>query len=261
MLSFYISRYASNEEQAGLVFRAVKSIRLIYPTAPITVVDDGSDARFPLDNLTENDPNVRQMTNAFKGSGEVGTLRAFLTHGAADEVAVVMHDSMVMRRPLPADQGLGAKEGVRFLWHFDRYELMHLHASLAVISTMREFNVSNSARLLVMLMYGMNKNWTGCFGMAMVVRHSRLAKLQERTGFFGSDVMEKLTNREMRQACERVLSILLHVVNEGSPPITSLCGSVFDHPEAWGTRLSAAPLGALLAVPYDSVFMKTWMGR
>ena len=105
MPSFYISRYACTEDQAGLVFRAVRSVRAFHPTAPITVVDDGSDARFPLDALMDADLNLRVVTNAYKGSGEVGTLRAFLTAGAVDEVAVVMHDSMVMRRPLPAGDG------------------------------------------------------------------------------------------------------------------------------------------------------------
>ena len=95
---FFVARYAACAEQARLVSRAVESIRMWHPAARVTVVDDGSPAEFAYE---PDGPLTDVVPNPYPRSGEVGTLRAaWAALPGPEDVAVAMHDSMVLTAPL-----------------------------------------------------------------------------------------------------------------------------------------------------------------
>lgn len=257
---FFISRYASSTKHAPLSRRAVESIRRIYPSALVTVVDDGSPPELA---HVPDGPLTVVVPNPYPRSGEVGTLRvAWTSLRSADDLAITMHDGMVLVAPLP-DPVLGDGADIAFLWHFDRYANMHFPRSLGLLS-----NLAMADRDLAFLadafLAGFNHSWRGCFGVALAVRKRALDAMHTRSGVFGHAFMSSVRNRESRQAAERVVGLLAHAFSRrtGAPKlIPSLCGNIFDHPAPWSTESSGYDLDRVLSSSYPGPFYKTWSGR
>lgn len=253
---FFISRYAANERQEKYIYRAVESIRLIYPDARITVVDDYSPAEY---SYAPDGPLTRVVSNPYPRSGEMGTLRAAWSSVDSEDSAVVtMHDGMVLRSPI----GLEEDEEMKFLWHFDRYFAMHLPETLRLLShlampTNDLFCVTHGFTT------GFNKTWRGCFGMSLIARKRALDRLHQGSRIFGHEFMSAVNTRSSRQGAERVVGLLAHAFAKGAGGgmIPSACGCIFDHPSPWSTHTADMSLGELLAVKYDKPFLKTWSGR
>jgi hypothetical protein len=257
---FFISRFASHPRHAPLSRRAVESIRRIYPNALVTVVDDGS----PPDLAHVPDgPLTVVVPNPYPKSGEVGTLRvAWTTLRGADQIAVTMHDGMVLVAPLP-DPVLGAETDVSFLWHFDRYGNMHFPRTLRLLSSLSMAD-RDLAALADAFLAGFNASWRGCFGVALAVKKRALDAMHFRCGIFGHSFMSQVRDRESRQAAERVVGLVAHAFarRRGAPNlIPSLCGNIFDHPSPWSTESSGHDLDRVLRSTYQGPFYKTWSGR
>jgi hypothetical protein len=203
------------------------------------------------------------VPNPYPRSGEVGTLRvAWTSLRDADDIAVTMHDGMVLVTPLP-DPALGDDVDVAFLWHFDRYANMHYSRTLGLMSALavpdRDLALLSDAFLA-----GFNDSWRGCFGVALAARKRALDSMQRRSGLFGHAFMSAVKNRESRQAAERVVGLLAHAFarrKQAPKLIPSLCGNIFDHPAPWSTESSGYDLDRVLGSGYPGPFYKSWSGR
>lgn len=255
MPHFFLSRYAANAKDASYIYRAVQSIRRIYPDARITVVDDGSPSEFEYEPDCELTALVQ---NPHPRSGEVGALMtAWSSLRAHDDVAITMHDSMVLAAPvvMPADSS------VAFLWHFDRYAAMHLPHSLRLLSRL---GLSDRHMLFLAdtFISRFNADWRGCFGVSMAVTKAALDCVNSRCRLFDPAFMSAVCTREDRQAAERIVGLVFHMFAPGIPKLVpSLCGNIFDHPRPWCTSTASQPLDALLRSGYPAPFVKTWAGR
>lgn len=257
---FFVSRYAAVAAHDRFIYRAVESIRRLYPLARVTVVDDNSSPEFtysPDCALTD------VVANPYPRSGEVGTLRvAWATLLAPDDVAVTMHDGMVLTARLPPG-GLPPGSDMCFLWHFDRYGAMHLPQTLRLLSAL---TLPDADMLLLLrgFMQGFNSTWRGCFGAALASRKRALDAVHRACGLFGAEFMGAVSTRESRQAAERVVGLVAHAYGRAPNSkglIPSVCGSIFDHPSPWSTDMAGEPLESILARRYPAPFFKTWSGR
>jgi hypothetical protein len=278
---FFISRYAPEEKHASYVVRAVESIIRIYPGARITVVDDGSPPELAYEPPADQRYRVDVVQNPYPRSGELGTLayartalsgaKSESSAGAgaddgsessagadAEAVAVTMHDTMVLIAPL---KPLRAPADVRFLWHFDRFQAMHLPTTLKLMSVLP---APGHALHFVVHDYvnGFNRTWRGCFGMALVATKRALDRMHDTHGLFDDRFIRAVDSREARQAAERIVGLVAHLSQENKGALLpSLCGCIFDNPDPWKPETGGVPLDTILQTHYQGPFYKTWAGR
>lgn len=258
---FFISRYASQKSHERYVYRAIESIRRFNVESNITVVDDGSEYKLDIANLEDSRINV--VDNPFPRSGEVGTLYVARNTLVGDEdVAVTMHDSMVLIRRFP-----NVDSDIKFLWHFNRYNLMHMSNTVRLLIAL---NVSDLklAHIVHSLVNGFGTTCTGCFGLAMCITKRALERLHAEYGIFDSSFMDIIKNRDARQAAERVIGIIacelrtkINLENGKPADISSVCGNIFEHPDPWSFELAKLDLDDLLKKDYGAPMLKTWVGR
>lgn len=281
---FFISRYAPEKKHASYVVRAVKSIVRIYPGARITVVDDASPPEFAYEPPADLRSHVDVVQNPYPRSGELGTLAYARTAlsgaesqseagaeseseagaeskseaGAEEMRAVTMHDTMVLIAPI---KYLPPAADVCFLWHFDRFHAMHLPTNLKLFSILPA--PGNALHFLVYeYVNGFNKNWRGCFGMALVATRRALDRMHETHGLFADQFIRAVDSREARQAAERIVGLVAHLSREKKAGLLpSLCGCIFDNPDPWKPETGDTPLASILATQYQGPFYKTWAGR
>lgn len=254
-VSFFISRRARCDEHSLLAHRAAESIRRLYPGAPITIVDDGSDPEF-----AASPSGATVVPNPFTGSGEAGAMKvARDSTDDPDGIVVVMHDSMVACERVDWD-GVLRESGVAYLWTFPAVKWMEREAAMRLIDQSPPL----TARLRETKLYD-GENWTGCFGAAMAARRWALDKLHDG-GVLSDDLISCVSTRGCRMGFERVVSLGTQIfVTEGGPP-PSVCGSINDHPLPFHSIRPHAPsLRSMLLfrrlVRYSGAFMKTWHGR
>ena len=254
---FFVARYAACAEQARLVSRAVESIRMWHPAARVTVVDDGSPAEFAYE---PDGPLTDVVPNPYPRSGEVGTLRAaWAALPGPEDVAVAMHDSMVLTAPLTSSCLAG--EDVAFLWHFERFPHMHLPRSLRLLSRLT-LPDRDLAALMHAFATGFGRAWTGCFGVALAARKRALDRMQAGCGVFSDRFMSGVGCREDRQAAERLVGLVANTYGARKPGgVRSVCGNIFDHPDGWSGRHSGSSLAEILALAPPGPVFKTWSGR
>jgi hypothetical protein len=222
----------------------------------VTVVDDGSSPEFPIvkDELT------RVVSNPYPRSGEIGALHcAWVSLRRPGARAVIMHDSMVLTAPLSAEALAGPD--VQYLWNFDRYETMHLPATLHLLSRL-SVPIPKLEALASNLLNGCGKTWMGCFGCSMLVTKSGLDRLHSEYGVFARAFMSSVQDREHRQAAERVMGLICAMSCGAIPP--ALCGCIFEHPSPWNMETCAWTLDEVLSGTRDSYrgpFFKSWVGR
>ncbi len=221
------------------------------------MVDDGSPEEFA---YVPGDPLTDVVPNPYPGSGEVGTLRAaWAALRGPDDAAVTMHDSMVVTAPL--SMSCLEEEDVAFLWHFDRYQHMHLPRTLRLLSRLT-IPEGELAALTAELATGFGRSWTGCFGVALAARKRALDRMQAGCGIFSERFMSGVGCREDRQAAERLVGLVANTYGARKPGgVRSVCGNIFDHPDGWSGRHSGSSLAEILALAPPGPVFKTWSGR
>lgn len=256
---FFVARYAASADHAGVVCRAIESIRMWHPAARVTVVDDGSPEEFV---YSPDGPLTDVVPNPYPRSGEVGTLRvAWATLREPEDVAVTMHDSMVLIAPLPASCLSG--DDVAFLWNFHLHEHSHVSRSLRLLSrlTVRE---PDHAVLMKKFATGFGKTWTGCFGVAMAANKKALDRMQAGCGVFSDRFMSGVRCREDRQASERLFGLVACAYGSRNPGcVGSICGNILIPWTAysWSSKHCGSSLAEILALAPKGPVFKTWFGR
>jgi hypothetical protein len=269
---FFVSRYASEERHDRYVYRAVESILAFYPGARVTVVDDGSPPEFAYVPPT-GVPNVDVVQNPFPRSGEVGTLaHARKALGADDDAAITLHDTMVLVGPVPP---LPAGSDVCFLWHFEGADCLieGFPNTLRLISRLPlppRMMFAMVSEMDAGASRGCSPTWKGCFGVALYAKKKALDRMQTISGVFSDDFLSSVNTRVLRQSAERLFGIVAHLAQpraapspgtSGAAPVPSLCGSIFQHPDAWSAELATLTFEEIAAKRYMGPFFKTWAGR
>ena len=160
-MDFFVSRHVSEsspDHVVSLASRCLESIREFHPDSRVTFVEDRVDPKMSFSSL---DDRVRVVSNPFPGSGELGTIYV-ASKSESDSKMVIMHDSMVVLRPINEMPG---PIGVRSLWEFRRYHFHHLPQVLLLLSVMAQSCRESSVHFIELLsLYTRPEGaWTGCF--------------------------------------------------------------------------------------------------
>ena len=284
-MRFFVSRHVSEsspDHVRALAGRCVASVRAVYPTARVTVVEDRVAANL---SFAPPDARVRVVANPFPGSGEMGTVYTALHSDLnpdreREEASVVMHDSMVLLAPITSDPG---PLGVRALWDFRRYHFHHLPEVLAILAKLASRPGSDAqydtrlqmacharySRVLEMVsLYTRpiigGAPWSGCFGMGLLATRRGLESLNNVFGILEEPILREIDTREKRQAMERVVGLAM-VAGAGEHLRDPVCGEIFAHPDPWKTEsasMSLAEMKAFVASKgYRAPLAKSWVGR
>jgi hypothetical protein len=265
---FFVSRYASEERHDRYIYRAVESILAFYPGAMITVVDDASLPEFAYEPPA-GVSNVQVVQNPYPRSGEVGTLAyARGALGADDDVAITMHDTMVLVGPVPP---LPAGKDICFLWHFDGPDCLidGIPNTLRLISCLPlppRTMFAMASELDGGASRGCSPTWRGCFGIAFYATKRALDRMQAVAGVFSPDFLSAVNSRTVRMSAERVFGLVAHLSERRQGPHTpvvvpSLCGSIFSHPDSWSLETASLTFEEIARKGYPGPFFKTWASR
>jgi hypothetical protein len=236
-----ILQCVSSPKHAALGRRCWQSVRQVYPHVPILVVDD-SPIDCPERFWGDFDPlvTVVQAPPEMRGAGEILPY-VFLHKLRPFAQALVLHDSMVLRAPLPLTSVACA-----CLWTFEPHIWNARSTILPLLQALPR------ASHLAMRVYENTRAWKGCFGGAALIQLAALDELEKTFGFLS--LAHVMRTRDARMAFERVLGVLRAArLGESSP---SLFGDIFKHP-AFETN----DLDAMRSAPYDAAVLKTWHGR
>lgn len=230
---FVIGRCIRGPAHMDLCYRCYESVRKVYPSVPILIVDDNSTH---MDTHTY-DANTLVVMSTFRGMGEFG-LYHYYWKLHPFERAVVIHDSMIVRSPLPLPD-----EDVAFLWHFPNKaydsDINHLVRSMLQ-------RLTHTAELLEVYA---GTSWKGCFGVSSTIKWAYLDHLVAKYDLWA--ICGAVNYREMRCAIERLFAVLCF---HDKGDVQSLFGDIFAHPHAY-RAYDPATLDTHLPV------IKTWTGR
>ena len=274
-MRFFVSRHVSKASPPyvhSLAGRCLESIRRVYPSAHVTIVEDkiDPDLSFGRAGVAEADAALSVVDNPFPGSGELGTLYVAMHSDQLEsgELLIAMHDSMVLLSEVTDGPGY---PGVRMLWDFWRFHFHHAAETLRLMASLIESAGSKERYSRVMRMaavYGTpvysGRAWSGCFGMGLLATREGLEALNSDFGILDSGIIRKVHTREHRQAMERITGMAIFLVSRGSP-LPPVCGDIFSHPEPWDTESAKMTLQAIKcfveAKGYRAPLAKSWVGR
>jgi hypothetical protein len=256
-----ILRCARTPAHATLARRAWESVRRHHPGVPVLIIDDGSTVGVDADMLFASDTHV--VRNEFVGAAEIAPyyhlrrLRPFTW-------ALVLHDSMVLRAPLPAAvlDGSAGGPGVACLWHFDPrvgYDAEAVEPLLASLGH-ADALLALFRRAAPGASHPGGEGWRGCFGAAALVSLDALDEI-EATYRWPSAHLGVVRCRARRQAEERILALVAThagLLSRGG----SLQGDIFAHPGGAFTNSDCARALALCGARADApAVLKTWHTR
>lgn len=196
---FIITRCVRNALHDKYWRESHRCIRLLFPSAPIVIIDDHSDPDFvtewvPTDQHTDVIPSPLR-----KGAGEFVPYYYLYTHSPFSK-AVIMHDSMFLQEREPLLSVITNDDiDFKFLWYFTR---CRHHMKAWQHHLINNLHATERPRLTELLE---GTDWYGCFGGCSVISLSYLTKLEHNYGFMNMSLV--LTGRRMRMAFERVLAL------------------------------------------------------
>ncbi len=177
--------------------------------------------------------------------------------------AVIMHDSMLLFRPINNLDEIN----IKFLWHFEKNKIEWNNNCVGLIRRVTDPIVKKE---LYELFSRRNQNrWQGCFGIASIISHYYLDNLQKNTNFL--ELVKYIKCRKDRMAMERIFG-MINFRYGGTNNINhfncSLNGSIFKHPEKIMLHYNFRSNGHFNLDEvlsrfqnYHSCMIKTWHGR
>jgi hypothetical protein len=203
---------------------------MFYPTSPvvIAVAADSVPLTVEPDALTQIVPNP--------GFSVIGCVALFHAHKYA-EFAFILHDTMTIVKPIPADY----TADIQFVYHFIQPGMGN------------ESYSSQYAQLLSPADHdAMVKTQLGCFGPAFFIRHSAI----ERLGIL--PLVPKVTTKAHMEAMERVVAYLA-TKNGLLRSNFSICGHCIDfYNPPWSASMT---FEELLQVDTPFSVLKVILGR
>ena len=224
------------------------------------MIDDHSPNNYYSIPLSfKNDDNISIEKTKFPRSGEFSGYYHY-HQGKYAKRAVIMHDSMLLFRPIDKLNEIN----IKFLWHFERNKIERSNNCVEII---RKFTDPIVEKEILELFSRRNQDkWTGCFGVASVISYDCLDDLQKKTNFL--DIIKYVKCRRDRMAMERIFALVNFKYGNISNSNCSVNGSIFKHPKKGMLHYNYKPngnfnLNEILShfQNYDSCMIKTWHGR
>lgn len=217
---------------------AIISIRRLYsPEIQIVVIDDNSNKEF----VTEFFPytNVEYVQSEYPQRGELLPFIYFQRNKYFDN-AVIIHDSIFIKRRINFKKFINSKIKVLPFWHFDHGKDENMTNSLKIMKSMKnthtlETNLINIRNNREVLGLKTGSYWHGCFGNICFINHPFLNYLQTKYQF--SNMTQVVKNRTDRCCLERIFGLMFYLEYNDLKKQNSIFGSIHDYRKGeymWG---------------------------
>jgi len=242
---FYIAHYRSDEQSIRLLNYCVKAIQLFYPYADIVICESESS----FDRTGYDISGALWVANPIQNSGTIGCLKDYLVrYESTRKQGVFIQDSMILKGVF--DEVLFSR-ACGFIWHFSVYYDIHSIDHDAV----REY--------LFELLSGSDmdcSDYLGCFGPALYGSYISIHKIWNTIPF---DKFMQYKERSMiLMDLERIIGAV--AFQQGlmvSVEDCSLCGDIFQFPQAFQKWYVGQAFEELQAYPYKEAAIKIWKLR
>jgi len=216
-LGFIIIRHVRDENTNKYWQYCIESIRRLYETNPIIIIDDNSSYEFSsLDDEIMSYNNCELIQSEYPGRAELlpyyyfWKLRPF-------ERAVILHDSVFIQEIIDINYDIP----LEFLWHFSRQIAMndicdHINKLLPHL---------NDTSLLRSYLRS-SPTWFGCFGLMSSITWQAIDKIQSEYNFF--NLLNHVDSRVLRMACERIFAVLCYLIFTHHRTRNSIYGSYVE---------------------------------
>lgn len=173
-------------------------INIHYPGSTIYVIDDHSSAEF-LKQTRADLPPMTVINSEFPaGKGELLPYYYFNKH-EWDTHAVILHDSMFIKDG-HLFQAANLPTTVKFLWHVTTHEWDTMSNEINFLKKLK-----NDRELASM--YWDKSKWYLCFGVASVISHAFLKRLNDKYNFIEA-LLPHVSTRKHREGLERIFGLI-----------------------------------------------------
>ncbi len=251
-ITFCIPFHQANETHIQLLHTCLKSIRALYPKNPILICRTSTSTvgQLPVEGV--------EVFQTFKDGSHIFGAMELLVNKCKTEHYILMHDSMLLLRELPAEI---LEKRLFYLWNFDQGRDHHNFDPLLNDSAMPLQEVQAIKKLYA---EGYPKAWTGLFGPAFGGEISTLKTVWAKLNLDATKV-ERLLGRPGLMISERYLSVILFhmsVVDFFADGRKALNGDIFEQPNAFkGGMDITTPIEELKRRAPKAVMWKTWQFR
>ena len=211
---FIMLRHVNSKSSNRYWIECYNSIRKLYPTTQIVIIDDNSDTSFLSKKSLEN---VIIIQSEFAGRGELLPYYYYSRNKWFDK-AMILHDSVFIREKLD----FANVDKYSILWYFE-------HHCDQPEDERRILKSLNNNRELLKL-HADKKNWIGCYGCMTIIEHNFLRKIDELHNF--QNLLPVVTNRYNRMSFERVIACILQYYHKPKV-IFGEIRSYFNYPTNW----------------------------
>lgn len=253
-LGFVILRHVNSKITDLYWKESYASLRRLYPTEPIVIVDDSSQKIWLREDIVLTHTTVIYDTE-HRGCAELLPYYYALRLRPARRV-VILHDSVFLHQRLDMSSW-SETTGIQYLWDiphcYDDAIQKEIHA---LIDALPE---GEGERERIRQMYLHKKEeWTGLFGVMSIIDIEWLGEIERRWEGLFERWFPLLTSREYRCGLERVLGLLAsyHGRDRIQTPLLGRIGESLP----WGTSFLQYLTGYEKYRTQQRV-MKVWSGR
>lgn len=213
-IGFIIPSYCDTKEHINSLQKCVKSIRTLYATIKIVIIDSFSPISIDLFN---DDNNIIIQKSEYEGAGLILPYYYFYSKKYFTK-AIIMHDSVTINNII---DDIDCINTIKYLKHFTN----HILHWAGIIEPETEFtlehNIKNHDDLNMYMVntYMNNKEfvkyfnsiyyhkskWIGCFGAMSIITIDFMKELQDKTGIL--DLVCHMKDRRHKRAFESIFSI------------------------------------------------------
>jgi len=228
---FVITLNISNFKHKKYWRNCYRSIRKIYPSVLIILINDNSKLKEDFNKIDSNTKLI--ITNT--GQAEILPYVYYHYYQWKPKMIYLL-DTMELNREFTKEE---LSYDFIFHWHFSN----HKHDNLPLIN--KFINILKNNNVLI------NKKWNGCFGGTSIISLDKTIELENKYNIW-SNLPKYIKNRLDRMAFERILGIL------GNEPWSNF-GDIMNYPNAF--KLNSNEFNSNSDFISKYAISKYWCGR
>lgn len=205
-LIFIFPVHIREPENKEMWKEAVRCIRNLYNNQIIIIIDNCNIESLGINDNDYPTINLKFETlNEFKGAGEYLSFYYLYKYKPAKK-AIILHDSIFIKKNFFNDEEIKEIKDVKFLWHFDSNKHENYPLLLQLLN-----NLKNKEALIEL--YNNSTKWNGCFGIAIIISLEFLELLNDKYDFlqllnYFNNTNNNYNYKQLRCAFERIFALL-----------------------------------------------------
>ena len=257
-VGFIITRHVTSEITNCYWNECIRCIRRFYPLHLIVIIDDNSNQTYVKADFEYK--RVEYIQSAFIQRGELLPYYYFFKNHYFDN-AVILHDSVFIKKKINFDYLQNVNVKVIPLWHFEKEKRENLHNTLRLVNKLKN-NTDVMNKLSKDVQYenlGMNnKIWHGCFGVQSFINYDFLVNLQNKYNLF--NLLDFVICRADRCCLERIMGVLFFLEYPQLSSKPSILGDIYTYTK-WGYTYEQHCENTKNNIINRLPIIKVWSGR